>query len=99
MTTIERIEKQYETGHPIFCKFFELNSKDMKKKLQEMFDDKRIVDVIENGTITKTLKDDIPYNIEINYYARIEISFLGIEFFPEHYGSKMLVEFTSNFIF
>lgn len=99
MTVIEKIKKQYNTGHPIFCKFFELKHEDLRKKLGEMFLDKRILDIISNGDVEKISKNDEPNQISIHFCDEIRINFLGISLTPEHSSNRMLIEFTENFSF
>jgi hypothetical protein len=99
MTVLEKIEKQYNTGYPIFCKFFELKHEDLRKKLGEMFSDKRILDIISDGSVKKVTSDDEPEQISIHFYDEIQINFLGISLTPEHNSKRMLIEFTEHFSF
>ena len=76
-----------------------MKHEDLRKKLQEIFDDKRILKIISEGIVEKVLRNDKPETISIHNFDEIQINFLGISVIPEHSSKTWLIEFTENFSF
>lgn len=104
MTTLaETINKQYEIGLPIFNKLFELENEILKKKIIEIIEstavdfNKKTSDLINNGIVYKTIRNDVPEHIDINYYDQIRITPFGISFKHERGEEKEIIKFGIHF--
>lgn len=102
-TLAETINKQYENGLPIFKKLFKLEKEILKKTLIDIIGgtsvhvNTNMLDLINNGIAYKTIRNDVPENIEINYYDQIKVTPFGISFKPEHGDEKEIIKFGIHF--
>ena len=49
------------------------------------------------ASITKTIKEDVPFLITVDHYASLNISPFGINYQPEHGEIKKIVTFNKHF--
>jgi hypothetical protein len=96
---VQNFEEHYQIGNAIFLKLFQLKKDDLIKVMSDMFSDsKRVLDIFENNpTVIKTLRDDEPDTIEIYCYDKLEISWWGVKYKPEHGQSTTIIKFNKFF--
>jgi hypothetical protein len=97
---LEEFDRKWEKGYPIFCKFFELPSKELIEKVSQLVGEKFEQEVGSDCCdVIKTTKNDKPYLIEINNMNAYTINGLGIS--RELYGEfgDLIIPFDHDFIF
>jgi hypothetical protein len=98
---IEERLKAYDLGNSILQKFAGKNTAQIKailfKILPEKYKGEDIHCLITSGDCVKIFKNDVLNEIEICFYDKIEISFIGISFIPEHRNIEKLIPFDNNF--
>jgi hypothetical protein len=94
------IVKQFEEGFPIFEKLFNLNSVELKNKLKEICGEEFSADNLfsESSHVTKTIVNDRPQEVVVDFYDTISISPIGINYQPEHGESRKIVSFNKFFV-
>lgn len=97
MSKVKEIEKKYEIGFPIFKRLFDMDSKSLKEKLLRICDSHPDKDVFEHGRVSKSIVDDVPHCIIIDYYSSFEINPFGISYQPEHGSGNKVIEFNEFF--
>jgi hypothetical protein len=102
MTLLEDYKKAYETGLPFFLKLFKMSDLDLKDKLKSILKNKlnsRNLDLLEKSSdVIRTIRNENPEKISIQFYDWIEIYPLGISFHPEHGNAHQIVDFDEHFI-
>lgn len=95
MTLVRDFKEQFEVGFPMFKKLFELNRNDFITVMKEIFhDNKSVMEILEgSNNITKTIRNDTPEEISVEYYNSISINFLGVYYKPEHEVQTKLINF------
>jgi hypothetical protein len=93
-------EKQYEEGLPTFEKLFKLSSQELKEKIKEICGSNVSNEYLftESSHVVKTIKNDKPKEIVIEFYDSISISPFGISYQPEHGSGRKLVTFNKFFV-
>jgi hypothetical protein len=85
MSFKEKYIEQNKISFDIFNKLFELKKDDFIKVMKYIFkDNKDILQLLEKGNIIKTIIDDKPDSIVINFYDEIVINCSGIYYNPEY---------------
>ena len=99
MTLEEKYKAQYEEGFPIFKKLFQLTKKEFIKVMKDIFkDDARVLQILENNPkVIKTLEDDEPAEIIASFYSSIKVTYLGVEYIPEHGAPTRILKFDKFF--
>ena len=99
MTLEQKYKGQYEIGFPIFQKLFQLKKDDFVKVMKDIFQDNlKVMEILENKPkVVKTLEDDEPEKISINFYSSIEVTYFGVRYKPEHGVSVMILNFDKFF--
>lgn len=94
------IEKQYALGLPIFEKLFNLSSVELREKIKEICGSKVSNQHLftDSSNVRKTILNDRPQEIVLEFYDSISISPFGISYSPEHGQGKKLVEFDKFFV-
>lgn len=99
MDLAQKIKEQYEIGFPIFKKLFQLKKDDFINVMKDIFqDDEYVMRILESKpNITKTLENDNPEQIRMDFYDSILIDHTGIWAQPEHGSSVMILKFDKFF--
>ena len=97
MNDYKEFLKRYDFGYPILEKLFKLNKDELKKKLQTICGDKLPDGLLKEGSVKKTISNDVPESIEIWFYDHISISAYGINYKPEHGTEKEIIAFNEHF--
>jgi hypothetical protein len=95
----EEYLKQYAIGFPTLHKLFMLSKKDFITVMKDIFqDNESVMEILENRSrVVKTLVDDKPEDIKLRFYDSIKVTYLGVEFKPEHGPGTMLLKFDKFF--
>ncbi len=89
-------------GNKIFNDIFKLNDEKLLQVL-ESISKKYIIEngynlsIFSNPDVTRTVKNEMPYKIEINHYDSIIVDSSGINYNHEHKNSSVIVKFDSSF--
>ncbi len=101
MTIVEQIQEDYKVGQPIVNEFFKMSDAQIKEKIMSICGSKLKENRIENLEgfhVKRTIYNEEPKNIELNFYDSITISFMGIFYESEHGTVKeQLVQFNTHF--
>lgn len=98
MSQVDEIKKQYEIGQPIFEEIFSKSDKEVKEIIQSITDnDKDVKEILDNGIVTRVIKDEKPSEITIYFYDGLELNWLGLLYKPEHGSGNLLVKFNKHF--
>lgn len=101
MTAVEKLQERYEIGQNIFEQLFKLTDVELKEKISSICGEQINSfnsDILSNGSeVTRTIKNEIPNNIDIYYYSGISISAFGITYKPEHGEGRKIVDFGKHF--
>jgi hypothetical protein len=92
--------EEYKVGHHIFEKLFKLNSNDLKIKLKKLLIDNVTVDqslFSKDSIVHKSIENDIPNEITINWYNEIKINSFGIYYKPEYDHYIELINFYKSY--
>jgi alpha-L-arabinofuranosidase len=98
MTQVDIILARCKIGQTILDKLMTMKDKEIKDFLHKVVTSKNIHDIVWDGTVIRTIQNEIVQSIELCYYDRIEVCANGIKFIPEHRDSEFLILFDDNFI-
>lgn len=88
----------YDTGNAILAKLFLMNKDEIKAKIESVCGDKLPNNLTKNCHVIKTSEDDIPSEIVLVIpYARVIITWFGIELKADGSNPKELVAFDEHF--
>lgn len=92
-------EEQYKKGFPVFEQLFNMKAAELKDKLKTICGSRIHNDFLfsTNSTVKKVISNDVPQEITVSFYDRIDISPYGINYKPEHRNSERIVEFNDHF--
>jgi hypothetical protein len=94
----DNIKEEYKIGYPIFEEIFSKSDKEVKEIILSITDnDKEVKEILKNGKLIRTIVDEKPTKIKINFYDSIELSYLGLNFQPEHGPDLNLIKFNKHF--
>ena len=97
MSQIEKFKKEHEIGFPIFNQIFSQPVSEIKKLVEDIVNDSQMSSFFKSCSVTKTSVDDVPREIQMNFYDSIEITPLGITHYPEHGVGTTIVKFDKYF--
>lgn len=98
MSIVEDIEKRYNIGQPILKKIFDMDYLAIKGILLKICNSNEAAkEVITNGFVYKSSRNDEPQSIEICSYSCVSVSVFGVYYKPEHGEKKLIVEFGEFF--
>jgi hypothetical protein len=98
-TLVEKFQKRYDIGFPIFEKLFQLKKDDFIKVMKNIFqDNKDVMSILENTPVVmKTLRNDEPDTITLHFYGSISLDYHGVKYVPEHGSSTEILKFDKFF--
>jgi len=92
-----KLNEKDKLGQEIFEKLFSLPDNDLKLKLNDILDGQYSSIINKSFTIIRTIINEVPSNVEIEYYDKIYLNHKGIFYIPEHGGDFLLVKFNKYF--
>jgi hypothetical protein len=91
MNIENKLTDKINIGQSVLFYLFNLNSKEIKEKIRDIIGTNYIPnDMVDLGTVTKIYKNDEPWEILIEWYDKIKIDWLGIQYNPEN-GSPLYI--------
>lgn len=98
MSDYKEFLERHKFGMPILEQLFKLNKDELKKKLQTICGHITLPEgLLKEGSVEKTISNDVPKSIEVWYYDHISISPYGINYKPEHGNEKEIIAFNEHF--
>jgi len=101
-TKVEQIQIHHQIGYPKLVSLFRLSDKELKYFMKEVVrsfvgNDKEHL-FCDSAEVRRTIVDGKIDSILITYYDSINITWLGINYKPEHGVSQKVLDFGSKVI-
>jgi len=93
----EKIIREVEEGRKTFFPLFDMSDEELLNKLKEITGDEYDDFWDNKPTVRRIIENEIPNKIEIWFYNHIEISWIGIWYYPEHGAGREVRKFDKHF--
>ena len=93
------IKAKWDIGYPKFERLFNMTSAEIQEKVSNCDFDGSVISSLrkKSFSVTKKIKDDVPWEICLEFYDYITITPFGIQYHPEHGSAENIVDFSIDF--